>query len=141
DHADRDLVLPHDLAELGERTDLDPGDDLAVPAGVGVQQRHDPEAPAAEAGVVGQRVPQVADPDDDHVPVLGDPDLPGDLVAQVLDVVADAAGAVAAEVGEVLAQLGAVDPGRAGQLLARAAGGPRLGEGDEGSQVHGQSRD
>ena len=97
-----------------------PADDLAVAARVGVEQRDDAEAAAAEAGVVGQRVAEVADADDDDGPVLGHADLAGDLVAQVVDVVADAAGAVGAEVGEVLAQLGAVDAGRGGELLAGA---------------------
>ena len=121
DDADRDAVLGDDLLEVVERADVDAGDDLAVPVGVGVEQRHDPEAAAAEAGVVGQRVAEVADADDDDRPVLGQPDLAGDLVAQVVDVVADAAGAVGAEVGEVLAQLGGVDarPRRRGPRWSR----------------------
>src|SRR6478609_6957759 len=56
---------------------------------VGVEQCHDPEAAAAEAGVVGQRLAEVADADDDDGPVLGHADLAGDLVAQVLHVVPD----------------------------------------------------
>ena len=120
DDADRDAVLADDLLEVVEGAHVEPGDQLVVPVGVGVEQRDDPEAADAEAGVVGERVAEVADADDDDRPVLGHADLAGDLVAQVVDVVADAAGAVGAEVGEVLAQLGAVDAGRGGELLAGA---------------------
>ena len=93
---------------------------LRPPVGVAVEQRHDAEAAGAEPGVVGQRVPEVADADDDDGEVLGDADLAGDLVAEVLHVVADPAGAVGAQVGQVLAQLGAVDAGGGGELLAGA---------------------
>ena len=125
--------------EVVEGADVDAGDDLAVPLRVGVEQGDDAEAAAAEAGVVGQRVAEVADADDDDGPVLGHADLAGDLVAQVVDVVPDAAGAVAAEVGEVLAELGAVDAGGGGELLARAGGGAALGQRGERPQVDGQS--
>src|SRR3712207_8236253 len=54
---------------------------------------------------------------------LGHPDLTGDLVPQVLHVVADAAGPVGPQVGKVLAELRAVDAGCRGQLLARAGPG------------------
>ena len=78
----------------------------------------DPEPAGGEAGVVGQRGAQVAEPDDDHRPVVGRADLTADLEAQVLHVVADAAGAVRAEVGQVLAQLGRTHPGRLGERAA-----------------------
>ena len=128
DHADRDRVVAGDLLEVVERAYVDAGDDLLVPVRVRVEQRHDPEPAAAEPGVVGERLAEVADADDDHGPVLGHADLAGDLVAQVVDVVPDAAGAVAAEVGEVLAELGAVDAGRDRELLARAGRGALLGQ-------------
>ena len=53
---------------------------LADARRVGVEQRDDAEAARGEAGVVGQRVPEVADADDDDRPVLGQPELAGDLV-------------------------------------------------------------
>ena len=56
-------------------------------------------------------------PDDRDRPVVGEAELAGDLVEQVLDVVADAPGAVGAEVREVLADLGRVDAGQLGQAL------------------------
>ena len=121
-----------------ERPYDDPGDGLAVPLVVGVEQGDDTEAAAAEAGVVGERVTEVADPDDDDRPVTGGAHLAGDLEAQVVHVVPDAAGAVATEVGEVLAQLGAVDAGRGGEVLARADPRARLGQGGQRPQVDGQ---
>ena len=85
--------------------------------GIGVDQRDDAEAAGAEAAVVGERGAEVADADDRDRPVVGEAELAGDLVEQVLDVVADAPGAVGAEVGEVLADLGRVDAGQLGQPL------------------------
>jgi len=133
--------LVDDPLEVVEGAHVDAGDDLVAPRGVGVEQRDDPEPAAAEPRVVGERLAQVADADDDDRPVLGDADLAGDLVAQVVDVVPDAAGAVAAQVGEVLAQLGAVDPGGRRQLLARAGGGALVGERRQRAEVDGESRD
>ena len=141
DHADGDAVLGDDPLEVVERAYVDAGDDLVVAVRVGVEQGHDPEAAAAEAGVVGERVAEVSDADDDDRPVLGHADLAGDLVAQVVDVVPDPAGAVAAEVGEVLAELGAVDAGGRGELLAGAGAGAELGEGGQGTEVDGQTGD
>ena len=85
--------------------------------GIGVDQRHDPEAAGAEAPVVRERLAEVADADDGDRPVVGEAELAGDLVEQVLDVVPDAPGAVGAEVREVLADLGRVDAGQLGQAL------------------------
>ena len=65
-------------------------------ARVGVDERDDPEAAGAEAAVVGERLAEVADADDRDRPVVGEAELAGDLVEQVLDVVPDAAGAVGA---------------------------------------------
>ena len=135
------LVLADDLLELVEARTGSPPTTLTQPGRVGVEQGDDPEAAGGEAGVVGQGVTEVPDADDDDRPVLGDADLAGDLVAEVLHVVADAAGAVGAEVGEVLAQLGAVDPGGRGQLLAGAGADAALGEGDQGPQVDRQPGD
>ncbi len=118
-----------------------PADQLLVALGVGVEQGHHAEPAAAEAGVVGQRVAEVADADDDHRPVLGHADLAGDLVAQVVDVVADSAGAVGAEVGEVLAQLGAVDAGCGREVLAGAGGDAWSASATQRAKVDGQTRD
>ena len=107
-------------------------------AGVGVDQRPDREPAGGEAAVVGQRVAEVADADDDDRPVLGQAELAGDLVDEVLDVVADAAGAVGAQVGEVLAQLGRVDPGGGGELLGGDRGDALVGQRAERPQVDGQ---
>ena len=139
DHADGDAVLARRSAR-GRRTarTSTPATTSPCRCRVGVEQGDDAEAAAAEAGVVGERVAEVADADDDDRPVLGHADLAGDLVAQVVHVVPDAAGAVAAEVGEVLAELGAVDAGGGGELLAGAGGGAGLGEGGQRPQVDGQ---
>src|SRR3546814_10992834 len=85
-----------------------------------LEQADDAEAAGAEAGVVGQGVAQVADSDDDDRPVVGQADLPGDLVVQVGHVVTDPTRAVGAEVGQVLAELGDVHAGRGRAFLARA---------------------
>ena len=132
--------------QLVEPADPQAAHVVADPARVAVEQRDDPEAPRGEAGVVGERLAEVADADDDDGEVLGDADLAGDLVAEVLHVVADSPGAVGAEVGQVLAQLGAVDAGRGRQLLARAARTPTLGQrrrgpGGRREPGHGRLRD
>src|SRR5262245_36362161 len=59
DDADGHAVLAHDRAEVGEVADVDAGDLLTAPGRVGVEQRDQPEAAAAEAGEVGQRVAEV----------------------------------------------------------------------------------
>ena len=79
----------------------------------------DGEAALAEPAVAGERLAEVAGADDDDRPVVGQAELAADLVDEVLDLVADAAGAVAAEVGEVLADLGGVHAGQLGQPLGR----------------------
>ena len=98
------------------------------------------EPALGEAPVVRQRVPEVADADDDDRPVLGEPQLAADLVDQVRDVVAHAAGAVGAEVREVLADLRRVHAGGLGQRLGGDRGGALLREVDEAAQVDGQPR-
>ena len=119
------------LDQVGDGQAMDP---LADQLRGRIDQPDHPEAAAVEAAVVGQRGAQVAQPDDDHRPVVGRAHLAADLAEQVLHVVADPPGAVRAEMGQVLAQLGGVDPGRLGEratahgvdlLLSRAAA--RLG--------------
>ena len=58
-------------------------------------------------------------PDDRDRPVVGEPELAGDLVEQVVDVVPHAPGAVRPEVGEVLAHLRGVDARELRQPLRR----------------------
>ena len=62
--------------------DRQAGDLLADARGVGVDERGDAEAARGEAAVVGERVAEVADADDDDGPVLGEAELAGDLVAR-----------------------------------------------------------
>ena len=112
-----------------------PGDGLSRHRRVGVDQRGDPEAAGGEAAVVGERGAEVTDTDDDDRPVLGQAELAGDLVDEVLDVVADTAGPVGAEVREVLAQLRGVDPGRGRELLGGDRGHRALGQRGEGAQI------
>ena len=54
----------------------------------------------AEPAVAGERLAEVAGADDDDGPVVGEAELAADLVHEVRDLVADAAGAVAAEVAD-----------------------------------------
>src|SRR4029079_6494595 len=70
----------------------------------------------------------------------GQADLPGDLVAQVLPVVPDAAGAVGAGAREALAQLCGGDSGSARELLTGAGGRAAVREGVERPQVHRKAR-
>ena len=134
-------VSADDPLQVGERVHGQPADHLAGALRGGVDQRRDAEAAAGEAAVVGQRVPEVADADDDDRPVLGQPQLAGDLVHEVADVVADAAGAVRAQVRQVLAQLGRVDARGLGELLGGHRRGAVLVEGDQGAVVEREPGD
>ena len=102
-----------------------PDDPLADERRVVVERADDAEALGDEAGVGGERVAEVAHPDDGDRPVLGQAEGAGDLEREVLDLVADAAHAVGAEVAQVLAQLGGAHPGRGGELLGRDRRGRR----------------
>src|SRR5262249_31707982 len=86
-------------------------------------------------------VAEVARANDDHGPVLGEPELPGDLVHQVLHVIADAPGSVGTQMREVLAQLGGVHPGRGRELLARDGRYAAVRQRVQGSQVDRQAVD
>src|SRR5262249_36529248 len=100
----------------------------------------DREAARDETTVVGQGAAEVAGPDDDHRPVLGQAKRPGYLVDEVVDVIADAPDAVGAEVGQVLAQLGRVDARGGRELLAGHGADAALGQAVERTQVHRQPR-
>ena len=71
---------------------------------VGVEPGGHGEPPGDKPSVVGQCVPEIAHPEDGPPPVLGQPEFPGDLVNEVVDLVADPPGTVGAEVGKVLAE-------------------------------------
>ena len=125
---------------------------LADLLGVGVDDGDDPVAAGAEAPVVGEGVAEVPDADDGDGPVVGEAQLARDLVEQVVDVVADAAGAVGAEVREVLADLGRVDARQLGQPLrrdradllvgaSRAGPGSRAGGGRRSPRGCGERRE
>jgi hypothetical protein len=73
---------------------------------VGVEDSFDAEPAGEEPAVVRQGAAEVTGADDDDRPALGQPEGTGDLVDQVLHVVADPPDAVRAEVAEVLAELG-----------------------------------
>src|SRR6266536_4449251 len=141
DHPDRYSLARADRLDLVSALDHVTSDLGADDGGVGVEDRRYPEAAGSEAAVVRQRPPKVAGPDDDHWPVLRQPEFAGNLVDEVVDVVADAAGAVGTQVGEVLAQLGRVHSRGRGELLARHRGDPLLGTGIENPQVHREAGD
>ena len=105
--------------------------------GVLVEEGDDPEAARGEAAVGRERVAEVAHPDDGDGPVLGEAELAGDLVGEVVDLVADTTHAVGPEVGQVLAELGAADPGSGGQLLGGHRRDPALREAGQGTEVLG----
>ena len=88
DDPDRDPAGAHDLGQLGHGLDRELADRLADLLGVGVDEREHPEAPGTEAAVVGERVAEVADADDDDRPVVGEPELARDPVDQERDLVA-----------------------------------------------------
>ena len=105
---------------------------------VDVDDAGDGEAALAEPAVAGERLAEVAGADDDDRPVVGQAELAADLVDEVVDLVADAAGAVAAEVAEVLADLGGVDAGQLGEPLGRDAVDTLVALLGEDPQVHRQ---
>ena len=119
DHADRDAVLARRSRSRSSMWRIvEPGDLLADAARVGVEQRRRPGSRGRRSRRSWPARGRGCRSDDDDGPVLGQAELAGDLVDEVVDVVADAAGAVGAEVGQVLAELGGVDAGGGGELLA-----------------------
>ena len=118
DDTDVDPLGLHDLRQLVDVAHAHAAEHRADLGRVDVDDAGDREAALAEAAVAGERLAEVAGADDDDRPVVGEAELAADLVHEVGDLVADAAGAVAAEVAEVLAHLGGVDAGQLGQPLA-----------------------
>ena len=138
----RCLCSSHDPVEVVDRA-RSARSPIAVPdeRRIGVDQRLDAKPARTEATVVGERTAEVADPDDGDRPVAGEAELAGDLVQEVLDVVADAPGAVGAEVREVLADLGRVHAGQLGQALRRDGRDLALAGLEEGPVVERQAGD
>ena len=134
-------VSRDDLLQLVERAHGVAADPRTDPGGGDVEQADELEAARAEAGVVGQGGPEVADADEHAGPRPLDAQDAGDPVAQRADLVADAAHAAGAEVGQVLAQAGGVDPGRRGELAGGHGAPAAVGQGAEHPQVHGQAGD
>src|SRR4051794_8962221 len=129
--ADDDVLLLDHLLELVGMADGGRPDALADLRVVGVEDGHDAEAVVGEDVRRGDRLAEVAGPEQrDVVLAAGAEDL-ADLRDQRVDVVAHAALAELAEAGEVAADLGRVDVGvfrellRGDRLLAHLAG---LGE-------------
>ena len=127
--------------EVVELAHAHAADHRADLGGVDVDDAGDREATLAEAAVAGEGLAEVAGADDDDGPVVGEAELTADLVDEVLDLVADAAGAVGAEVAEVLADLGGVDAGEIGELLGRHVRRAGVGLLEEDPQVHRQPGD
>ena len=137
------ILMPrsaHDGREVVDRLDREVADALADLGRVGVHEREHPEPSGAEAPVVGERLAEVAEPDDGDRPVGGEPELGGDPVDEELDLVADAPGAVGAEVGEVLADLRRVDPGELGEPLRGDGADVLVGGLEQGPVVERQAR-
>ena len=82
-------------ASSSSAADAHAADHRADLGGVDVDDAGDREAALAEPAVAGERLAEVAGADDHDRPVVGQAELPADLVDEVLDLVADAAGAVA----------------------------------------------
>ena len=141
DHADGDALLAHDRVEVAERAYVD----ARRRPRCGARRRRRGGRRRGSRGCGSRsswraRGPRLPMPTITTGQSLRHPHLAGDLVAQVVHVVPDAAGAVAAEVGQVLAELGAVDARGRGEVLARARRGAGLGQRGECPQVDGQSR-
>src|ERR671914_2757587 len=109
---------------------------------VDVEQCRDPKAAFGEPLVGSERSSEVADADDRSRPRLGKAELPSDLIQEVLDVVADAAGPVRPEIRKVLADLGGVDAGEPGELFGGHLRPPAaLSEVEKSTQIDGQAAD
>ena len=131
----------HDLGQFVDVANTHAAEHRADLGGVDVDDAGHGEAPLAEPAVAGERLAEVAGADDDDGPVVGEAELAADLVHEVRDLVADAAGAVAAEVAQVLADLGGVHAGELGEALGRDRSTLFVGLLGEDPQVHRQTGD
>src|SRR5919106_5273443 len=84
---------------------------------VDVEQRRDAKPSFREAPIRGQRAAQVPNANKCGRPILSETELAGDLIEQVLNVVADAASAVRTQVGQILAYLGGIDSRQPSELI------------------------
>ena len=132
DHGDVDVLLAHDLLQLLQIVNRHAAPRLVADLGIGdVEHRHDLEAFALEARIVGQRQAEVAGAHHRDAQLAIEAEDLAQVALQVLDVIADAADAELAEVGEVLADLRRVEVELLGQRLRRDgldAGGLELVE-------------
>src|SRR5690606_29873357 len=117
DDADVDAAPAAVLYQLVERLHRDPADVLADLLGVDVVEGHDPESPAGETSVVGQRPPQVPGSDHRYRDIGGEAQLGPDVGPQPVHVVADAADPREAQHAEVTAHDGGVGERGRRQLL------------------------
>ena len=138
DDTDADSFGLHDLRKLVDVTDAYPAEHRADLGLVDVDDSGDRKAALTETAVSGERLSEVAGADDHDRPVVGEAEFATDLVHEVGDLVADAAGAVAAEVAQVLANLRGVDTAQLGEPLGRDAVDAFVALLGEESEVDGQ---
>ena len=80
-------VLATTSSKLTEIANRQPVNQLADQVRCRIDQADDAEAAGVEAGIVGQCGAEIAQPDDDHRPVVGRSDRTADLQPEVADVV------------------------------------------------------
>ncbi len=141
DDADVDPPGMHDLGEVLDVTNPHSTDHTADLGGLDVDDTGHRETPFAEASVAGERLTEVARPDDDDRPVVGETEFAPDLINEERDLVADTSRTVAAEVGEVLADLGGVDARKFGETFAADPLHLFVGLLDEDPQVYRKTDD
>ncbi len=98
DDSNRDAPVGDELLELVDVAHGETGDLRTRSGRICVDEGGHPETPGSEPGIVREGMTEIADADDHNGPVLGEPDLSGDLMAQEVDFVADTTGPVRAEV-------------------------------------------
>jgi hypothetical protein len=103
--SDRDALLGNDVFELVYMPYRLIAVLLAEERVIDIEEGRDAKAPLRKTFVRSQGTAEVSDPNDRDGPILGETELPSDLVEEVLDVVADTPGPIGAEVREILANL------------------------------------
>ncbi len=141
DDADRRPAAADDLRQIVDVAHRQAGYLLADALPVSVEQADHPKPAGGKPAVAGERMSEVAHPDEDNAPPLSEAKLVGDLVDEVLHVVPDAAGAVGPQLGQILAYLGRVNPGRRRQRLRGHSCSAGLRQRVQGSQVERQPGD
>src|SRR3954469_13072561 len=122
EHADDDVLLLDDLAQVVDRPDRLGAHRLADLRGVVVEDRDDAEPGVGEDVARGDRLAEVAGAEQRDVVLAGGAQDLADLRDERVDVVADAALAELAEAGQVAADLRRVDV----RVVAELLGGDRL---------------